>query len=115
VTAIVNRLGGGNARRRAAERYVRHCRAVATTLLALLDELGPATSIEAALLHRLSLDPRQQQAGSAWPTAADETIPALRQLPGHAFLLLAFSPDDTADSFAARDAFLAAARGDAGH
>jgi hypothetical protein len=34
-------------------------------------------------------------------------------LPGHAFLLLAMSPSDSADSFLARDAFFAAMLGQA--
>ncbi|MFO1035217.1 MAG: hypothetical protein U1E45_00100 [Geminicoccaceae bacterium] len=114
VTAIVNRLGAGPERRRATERYVRYCRAVATTLLVLLDEKGAIDDLRQALLYRLSLDPRQQRAGAVWPVAGTEAPPVLRQLPGHAFLLLALSPDDTAESFAARDAFLSAALGEAG-
>ena len=117
VTAVINRQGHGPAHAAAVGAYARHCRAVVTAALVELAE--PARAAEggeaAALAHRLSLlDEHQETADAAgWADEArrDRIARLLTDLPGHAFLLLAMSPNDSAESFLARDAFFAAMLG----
>ncbi len=118
VTAVINRQGHGPAHAAPVGAYARHCRAVVTAALVELAEpaRAPAEGGEAAALaHRLSLLDEHQEAAAAagWADEArrDRIASTLADLPGHAFLLLATSPNDSADSFLARDAFFAAMLG----
>ena len=84
-----------------------------TIVTAVLLELGERPEISnphQALVYLLSRELRFAKAAALWiaehgMAAVDG---ALRELPGHALVLLAASPNDTAERFMARDAFWAA-------
>jgi hypothetical protein len=112
----VARRGGEATGSAEVELFALYCRAVLTAALAALDEPLRIEGEAAALTHRLSLMGLDQHAAEAWldapgtgrrETAAHE----LARRPGYAFLLLALCPNDSAESFAARDAFFAAMHG----
>lgn len=119
VTAVINRQGHGREHAAAVRAYARHCRGAVTAALVMLAEPARAVAADepaAALAHRLSLQPEHQDAAAAgrWDeddARRDRYAGTLAGLPGHAFLLLAMSPNDSAESFHARDAFFAAMLG----
>ena len=63
-----------------------------------------------ALTYLITCDLRLAKAAALW--TADHGMASveqtLREMPGHALVLLAASPNDTAERFMARDAFWAA-------
>lgn len=93
-----------------ATRFATWSRAiVAAVLLELPDEIEVGNP-QQALTYLLSRDLRFAKAAALW-TAEHGMAPvesALRELPGYALVLLAASPNDTAERFMARDAFWAA-------
>jgi hypothetical protein len=85
-------------------------RAVITAVLAELPEERKVGNPQQALTHLLSGELHLARTAAGW-TAEHGVAPlqhALRELPGYALVLLAASPNDTAERFMARDAFWAA-------
>lgn len=85
-------------------------RAVVTAVLAELSEEPAVSNPHQALTHLLSGELRLARMAAVW-MAEQRMVPiehALRELPGYALVLLAASPNDTAERFLARDAFWAA-------
>ncbi len=93
-----------------ATRFASWSRAVVTAVLLDLAERLEISNPHQALIYLLSCDLRFAKAAALW--TADHGMAsvevALRELPGHALVLLAASPNDTAERFMARDAFWAA-------
>lgn len=93
-----------------ALRFGTWSRAVVTAVLVELPEEPIVSSPHQALTHLLSGELRLARMAAGW-TAGHGVAPlqhALRELPGYALVLLAASPNDTAERFMARDAFWAA-------
>jgi hypothetical protein len=93
-----------------ATRFATWSRAIVTAVLLDLSEREAVGNAHQALTYLLSRDLRFAKAVALW-TAEHGMAPverALRELPGYALVLLAASPNDTADRFMARDAFWAA-------
>ena len=114
VTLIVNRKAGGDhPANAAAMACARYCRAVVSATLLTLGEPAVIQHAAAALAHYFSLLTEHQEAAADWigRDRHGRVARELERLPGHAFLLLALNPDDTAESFVARDAFFAATHG----
>jgi hypothetical protein len=109
---------GADGRRDLEERAARFAvwgRGIVTAVLIELDERTEVGNPHQALAYLLCRDLVFAKAAARW-TAAHGIGPVeavLRRLPGHALLLLAASPNDTAERFMARDAFWAAVLGDA--
>ena len=115
VTAVVNRQLQHVADPATLTEYTRHCQATITAALLILDDAKSIDSEPAAILNYLSLEPSHREAAAEW-IAEGRHEPAFRRLatwPGCAFLLLAISPTDCAESMLARDAFWAAMLGQA--
>ncbi len=112
ITSVINRRAGGAAALAEIAAFARFARAVLTAALIGLDEPARIEDEAAALSYRLSLLPAHNAVAAAWSDAQpDHAGPELARRPGFAFLLLALSPDDSAESFMARDAFFAAMLG----
>jgi hypothetical protein len=93
-----------------ATRFATWCRAIVSAVLLDLPERVEVGNPQQALTYLLSSELRLAKAGALW-TAEHGIAPverALRELPGYALVLLAASPNDTAERFMARDAFWAA-------
>ena len=78
-----------------------------TAVLLELDEQHAVAGPQQALTYLLSREVAFARAAAAW-TARFGMAPierALVELPGYALVLLAASPNDTAERFMARDAF----------
>lgn len=93
-----------------AGRFAGWSRAIVTAVLLDLDERPAVTSPQQALTYLLSREVAFARAAASW-TAGFGMAPierALGELPGYALVLLAASPNDTAERFMARDAFWAA-------
>jgi hypothetical protein len=91
-------------------RFGRWSRAVITAVLAELPEEREVGNPHQALTHLLSGELHLARTAAGW-TAEHGVAPLqheLRALPGYALVLLAASPNDTAERFMARDAFWAA-------
>jgi hypothetical protein len=93
-----------------AARFAGWGRAILTAVLFELAERREISNPHQALVYLLSRDLRFAKTAALWTAdhgaAAIEQV--LRELPGHALVLLAASPNDTAERFMARDAFWAA-------
>jgi hypothetical protein len=93
-----------------AARFALWGRAIVTAVLLELAERLEVSNPHQALIYLLCRELRFAKAAAVWTAehgvAAVEQ--ALRELPGHALVLLAASPNDTAERFMARDAFWAA-------
>jgi hypothetical protein len=95
------------------KRLARFCtwsRAIATAVLLELGERREVTNPHQALTYLLTRHVPFAKAAAAWAAKAGMTPikEALCELPGYALVLLAMSPNDTAERFLARDAFLTA-------
>ena len=93
-----------------ATRFATWSRAIVNAVLLDLAERVEIGNPQQALTYLLSGDLRLAKAAALW-TAEHGMAPverALRELPGYALVLLAASPNDTAERFMARDAFWAA-------
>jgi hypothetical protein len=95
------------------DRLARFCtwsRAIATAVLLDLGERHEVTNPHQALTYLLTRHVPFAKAAAAWAAKAGMTPikDALCELPGYALVLLAMSPNDTAERFMARDAFLTA-------
>ena len=93
-----------------AARFASWSRAIVTAVLLELGERLEVGNAHQGLAYLLSRELRFAKAAALW-TAEHGIAPveqALRDLPGHALVLLAASPNDTAERFMARDAFWAA-------
>ena len=105
--------GDGVAARALEERALRFAtwsRAIVNAVLLDLAERVEVGNPQQALTYLLSGDLRLARTAALW-TAEHGIAPverALRELPGYALVLLAASPNDTAERFMARDAFWAA-------
>ena len=92
------------------ERLARFCtwsRVVVTAVLLDLDERREVTNAHQALTYLLTRHVPFARAAGVW-SAKSGIAPvreALSELPGYALVLLAMSPNDTAERFMARDAF----------
>ena len=93
-----------------AARFAAWGRAIITAVLLELAERLEISNPHQALVYLLSRDLRFARAAALWTAdhGAATVDRALRELPGHALVLLAASPNDTAERFMARDAFWAA-------
>jgi hypothetical protein len=91
-------------------RFAAWGRAIVTAVLLELAERLEISNPHQALIYLLSRELRFAKAAALW--AAEHGMApverALPDLPGHALVLLAASPNDTAGRFLARDAFWAA-------
>jgi hypothetical protein len=99
----------GTVERRAA-RFVSWSRAILGAALVELTEHDEVANVHQALTYLLSGELRLARAAAAW-TARHGVAPVaevLADLPGYALVLLAASPNDTAERFKARDAFWSA-------
>jgi hypothetical protein len=105
--------GDPDARRELEERAARFAswsRATVTAVLLDLRERPDVAGPLQALTYLIGQDLVLARAAAAW-TARHGMAPigdVLRHLPGYALVLLASSPNDTAERFLARDAFWAA-------
>lgn len=116
VTAVINRQAhnAGQAERIAG--LAGYCSAVLTGAMATLAEGRAVAGAPQALVLLLSQKLDHRDAAIAWiaATAATDALRAqLMRLPGFAFMLLTIYPNDSAESFMARDAFWAAMLGHA--
>ena len=107
ITAVINRQSHGTGDYRRVAEFAFATRSLLTEVMALLDEPPPVGSAWQALTWLLARREREHAPASAWLALADTAL--LRQhlagLPGYAFVMLATSRGDTADSLLARDAF----------
>lgn len=113
VTAVVNRHPETFRRGHPCATYAIWCTAVLTSVLSLLEEGGRASCAEHALTLLLSRRVEHREAADSWLAQAtpDQLQSELARLPGYAFLLLTLCPNDSAESFMARDAFWTAMLG----
>jgi hypothetical protein len=90
VTAIVNRQNARVAEPARVDAYARHCRAVLTATLLLLEDQRPIDDAAAALVHFFSLESCHQEAAVDWIGTGHEgeLASGLPAWPGFAFLLL---------------------------
>jgi hypothetical protein len=93
-----------------AARFARWSRSIVAAVLLELDETAEVTNAHHALTYLLSGELSLARAAAAWTVTRGmgAVEQALRDLPGYALVLLAASPNDTAERFLARDAFWAA-------
>jgi hypothetical protein len=113
ITAVINRQPYTLATSHAILEYTTMCSAVLTSVLVLIEETGAATSAPHALILLLSRDPDHQEVAVDWVQKGGfASLQAeMTSLPGFAFLYLAIYPNDSAESFMARDAFWTAMLG----
>ena len=95
------------------ERLARFCtwnRVIVTAVLLDLDERRDVINPHQALTYLVTRHVPFARAAAAWSAKAGMAPirQALSELPGYALVLLAMSPNDTAERFLARDAFWAA-------
>ena len=93
-----------------AQRFATWSRATVTAVLLELDEHGEVKRPAQALTYLLGRELTLAKAAARW-TGRHGMGPigeVLQNLPGYALVLLAASPNDTAERFMARDAFWAA-------
>jgi len=113
ITAVINRQPYTLATSHAILEYTTMCSAVMTSILILLAEQEEASCAPHALVLLVSRDADHQEAGVAWVRQGGfASLQAeMTGLPGFAFLYLAVYPNDSAESFMARDAFWTAMLG----
>jgi hypothetical protein len=90
-----------------ATRFATWSRAIVSAVLLDLSEREEVDNAQQALTYLVSCELRLAKAAALW-TAEHGMAPVertLRELPGYALVLLAASPNDTAERFMARDAF----------
>lgn len=99
--------GSGSAPGDAVERFAVWSRALVTGVLLELDEAAEVSEPDQALTYILGRDLPRARAAARWTAQHGlHTIgETLERLPGYALVLLASSPNDTAERFLARDAF----------
>jgi hypothetical protein len=90
-------------------RFAEWSRMMMTAALLDLDERAEVMSAQQGLTYLLTLDMAYSKAAAVWTTfhGMSTIVEALHRLPGYALVLLAASPNDTAERFMARDAFWA--------
>lgn len=114
VTSVINRQGQTHPEAGRVAAHASYCSAVLTGTLAILAEGRGVGGAPHALTLLLSQKQEHRDAAIAWiaETAAATFLQAqLTKLPGFAFMLLTLYPNDSAESFMARDAFWAAMLG----
>ena len=113
ITAVINRQPYTLATSHAILEYTTMCSAVMTSILILLAEQGEAVGAHHALVLLLSRDGEHQEEGVEWVRQGgfSSLQSEMTGLPGFAFLYLAVYPNDSAESFMARDAFWTAMLG----
>ena len=113
ITAVINRQPCTLATSHAILEYATMCSAVMTSIVILLDERDTGGCAAHALVLLLSRDAHHQEAAVDWVRRGG-FVPLqslMTTLPGFAFLYLAVYPNDSAESFMARDAFWTAMLG----
>ncbi|MCS6877698.1 MAG: hypothetical protein N2038_03370 [Geminicoccaceae bacterium] len=107
VTAVVNRHAEAFRPGHPSRGYAVWCQSIVSAVLVLLEEAGPVLCAPQALTCLLSLRPEHRALVDPWlaETTPEELHRELARLPGYAFLLLTLCPNDSAESFMARDAF----------
>ncbi|HMR29460.1 MAG TPA: hypothetical protein PKA13_00960 [Geminicoccaceae bacterium] len=114
VTAVINRQCQSHPDAARVAAHAGYCSAVLTGALVTLAEGRGVGGVPHALALLLSQKQEHRDAAIAWiaETAATGALQAqLTRLPGFAFMLLTLYPNDSAESFMARDAFWAAMLG----
>lgn len=113
ITAVINRQPYTLATSHAILEYATMCSAVITSILMLLEEGASARQPEEALALLLSRNAEHQEAALGWIQEGgfERLQTVMARLPGFAFLYLAVYPNDSAESFMARDAFWTAMLG----
>jgi hypothetical protein len=113
ITAVINRQPCPLATSHAILEYTTMCSAVTTSVLILLGEGAEAACAHHALVLLLSRDTGHQEAAVDWVRTGGfaSLQDQMTTLPGFAFLYLAVYPNDSAESFMARDAFWTAMLG----
>ena len=113
VTSVINRQSPMHPQAARVAEYSRYCGAVATSVLFALAERQPVSDEPHALSLLLSEKAEHREAAIQWIGAAASAAlaPRLATLPGYAFYFLTLYPNDSAESFMARDAFWAAMLG----
>lgn len=113
ITAVINRQPYTLATSHTILEYATMCSAVITSILMLLEEGDPAAQPEQALALLLSRSAEHQEAALDWIQEGgfERLKSVMARLPGFAFLYLAVYPNDSAESFMARDAFWTAMLG----
>ena len=107
ITLVVNRQVFDESQAAAVERYARRVKSMVTALLILLNEQPAVASVWQAVTWLQTRRELELEPALDWLRATEPKIIRrhLARLPGYAFLILATSPNDTAESFIARDAF----------
>jgi hypothetical protein len=106
ITSIIGRQPSISAATADLEAHLRYTAAVVSGVLGVLGEVLPVDNAWQAATLLLSDRPVHREAAEEWlEEPASDLLPALAELPGHAFTLLALHRNDTAISFIARDAF----------
>ena len=115
VTAVINRKLHELPNAEDVRRYARYCGSVVATALSVLGDQGAVVGEPHALTLSLSTTDAHRLRAADWIAAqpAGALGEQLRQLPGYAFLSLTCHPNDSAESFMARDAFWTAMLGNA--
>lgn len=113
ITAVINRQPLHAARGGRIAAYAARCSTFAATLLAALGERGAVGEELQALTMLLSEAEADREAAVAWIErhGCGAIEAQLAGLPGYAFFFLTVHPNDSAESFMARDAFRAAMLG----
>lgn len=107
VTAVINRKLHQHPDADEVRRYARYCGSVVATALCVLGDNGAILSETQALTLSLSTTELHRTRAADWIAAQPAAAlgEQLRQLPGFAFVLMTIHPNDSAESFLARDAF----------
>ncbi|MCB1969412.1 MAG: hypothetical protein KDG54_03295 [Geminicoccaceae bacterium] len=113
ITAVINRLRHCQGGSYAVLEYATVCGSILTGVVLQLKEPGEIASPFHTLTFLLSRKVEHQQLGARWVQALGQKAleEAMSTLPGYAFMFLATYPNDSAESFMARDAFWAAMLG----
>ena len=90
-----------------AASFATWCRAVTTAVMVDLDQQLEVREPTQALTYMVARDWQFARSAAAWiaKNGMGPVAEALKTLPGYAIVLLATSPNDTVERFAARDAF----------
>lgn len=113
ITAVINRLRHSQGGSWSILEYATVCSSILTGVLLQLKEPRDIASPFHAMALLLSRKTEHQQLAASWVRAMghDALEGTMNSMPGFAFMFLATYPNDSAESFMARDAFWAAMLG----
>ena len=113
ITAVINRLRHSQGGSWSILEYATVCSSILTGVLLQLKEPRDIASPIHAMALLLSRKTEHQQLAASWVRAMghDALEGTMNSMPGFAFMFLATYPNDSAESFMARDAFWAAMLG----